>query len=174
MTSTLPWPNRLRQQWFWPVAAALVLADVLVVKRLSAGAQPWLVEAGLLTDWCIVAPLLYLVCFRHRGRSAILRAVGLGCLGFYVAGHLLPAREGGLIDLLAPLRYLCLGVLLFIEIRVMIAVYRKIFSGSSAAGASDHVREQLGLPAWAARLMVIEALFWRRVVSALKRWTTRE
>lgn len=173
MTSTMTWPARLRQQWFWPVAAMLVALDILVVKRLSVGVEPWHIEAGLLADWCLVAPLLYVCCFRRDGRRAILRAVALACGGFYLAGHLLPAREGGLIDVLEPVRYLCLGVLLCLEVYVMLSVYRMIFRGGSVDGATEHLQQQLGMPAWAARLIAIEATFWRRTAAAIQRWLRR-
>lgn len=74
---------------------------------------------------------------------------------------LVPEPEQDLLGLMAPLRYLGLAVLLLIEIKLLVAIYRSAFKGGSveeitAIGGAE-------LPAWAAKLLVMEARFWKRV-----------
>jgi hypothetical protein len=156
----------LRAHWFFFVAPLIVVADLHLALTVQGEFNRWL-EAGLLLDLMLVVPGLYWLCYRSKGRAAIIKAVALACLGIWVATKLVPEPEQDLLGLMAPLRYLGLAVLLLIEIKLMVAIYRSAFKGDTveeitAKGGAD-------MPAWAAKLIAMEARFWMRVWAWVKR-----
>lgn len=166
-------PGWLRAHWFLLAATLVVLSDVYLLHQ-PQGVPPRLLELGLLADLSIVVPGLYIACYWRRGKPALMRAVALAALGFWSASKLLPESGQFLIPSLWPVRTLALAVLLLVELKVMLSVYRSVFGGASREEAARRLTSDAGMPAWAARVAAAEAAFWRAVVmrlqALLKRW----
>lgn len=148
--------------WFWlllPVAAAVTL--------LFRGALDWpregrMGEAVLLFDWCVTIPALYAWCYWRQlsGRQLALRLLGLACLGVWVASHAVPPSSQALLPTLGWARTAGLIALAIIELRLVFAAMKLLFSPGATA---EQVAEKSGAPPFIARLMVLEARFWRAV-----------
>jgi hypothetical protein len=156
----------LRLHWFFFVAP-LVLAADLYVGLSARGAIDRLIEAGLLFDLVVLVPCLYWLCYRQRGRKAVIRAAAYACLGIWVALKLVPEPERDLLNYVAPLRYVGLAALAWLELVVVVAIYKTVFTGGSVSQAVSQAPEDM--PPWIAKLLVIEANFWLKVWGAIKR-----
>jgi hypothetical protein len=157
----------LRLHWFFFVAPLVLAADLYV--GLSAhGAINRLLEAGLLFDLVVLVPCLYWLCYRQRGRRAVIRSAAFACLGIWVALKLVPESERDLLNYVAPLRYVGLAALAWFELVVVIAIYKTVFTGGSVTQAASLAPEDM--PPWVAKLIAIEANFWLKVWGAIKRF----
>ena len=158
------WPtaNWLRTNWFFAAGSAVLAAD-LAVLNINHGASPRFLEAGLLGDLAVVIPCLYLACYWRNGKRAVVRSLALASLGFWLASKLLPASGHFIISNLSPLRYLALAVLFAIEVKVVLVMYRAVFSGASRQDATTSLHAHTGMPLWVAKLMAVEAVFWRSI-----------
>jgi hypothetical protein len=161
----------IRTHWFFWVAP-LVLAVNFYAALSTRGAIDRLVEAGLLFDLVILLPVLYWFCYRRRGRPALVRAAALACLGIWLAQKLVPEPEQGLLVYVAPLRYVGLAVLVWLEVVVVMAIYRSVFKGGSVEQAAAQASSDL--PPWVAKLMAMEAKFWLKVWGVIKRLFGRQ
>jgi hypothetical protein len=166
-------PSFIRMHWFVAAAAAVASADFTAIST-DNWSNPNLLEAGLLFDLSVVIPVLYLWCYRARGKAAILRALALSCSGIWVAGHVVPNEYHHILSLVGFVRYIGLAVLLVVEIKLAVMIYRAIFRGEGDAEmAASKAAEDAGLPAWVARLMALEASLWRKAWHAVKRLFNR-
>jgi hypothetical protein len=130
--------------------------------------SPRLLEVGLLSDLAIVVPGLCIACYWRKGKPAVLRAIALASLGFWSASKLLPESGHFLIQSLWPVRYAALAVLLVVELKVMLAIYRSVFRGASRAEVATRIQSQAGMPAWAAKLAAAEATLWHAAYTKAK------
>ena len=156
----------LRTHWFFLVAP-LVLAGWIYVTKATQSPVDRIVELGLLFDLVVVVPCLYWLCYRERGRRAVLRAAALACLGIWVALKLVPEPERNVLSYVAPLRWVGLAVLVWLEVKVVVAVYKSVFKGSSTAQAASLATTDI--PPWVARLLALEAKVWLSVWKFIKR-----
>ena len=152
----------LRAHWFYAVAV-LVLGSSVFFALDSRGKIDRLFEAGLIFDLVVLIPCLYWMCYRDRGRKAVIRAAAIACLGIWLALKLVPESERELLEYIAPLRYIGLAALIWLEVVVMVAIYRSAFRGKSEAEITSQAAETADLPPWAARLLAKEALLWRKL-----------
>jgi hypothetical protein len=123
-----PAPSWIKANWFAAAIVPLLAAD-LAVLLLPNSASPRLLEVGLLSDLCIVLPGLYLACYWRKGKRSVFRAIALASIGFWVSSKLLPESSQFLVQRLWPFRYVALAVIVSIEFKVMLGVYRAVFSG---------------------------------------------
>ena len=161
----------VRTHWFFWVAP-LVLAVDFYVALSARGAIDRLVEAGLLFDLFVLLPVLYWFCYRHRGRPTLVRAAALACSGIWLALKLVPEPERELLVYVAPLRYVGLAVLVWLEVVLVVAIYRSVFKGGSVEQAVSQASAVM--PPWVARLLAIEARFWLKVWGVIKRLLGRQ
>ena len=108
-----------------------------------------LIEAGLLFDLVVLVPSLYWLCYRQRGKKAVIKAAALTCLGIWAALKLVPEPERGLLNYVAPLRYVGLAALAWLELIVVLAIYKAVFKGGSVAEAVS--RAPAEMPPWVAK-----------------------
>ena len=162
-----------RTHWFFLAAAVVAISD-LTVAAFDGWSNPALIEAGILFDLSIVIPALYLWCYRSRGKAAVLRAVALSCLGIWVAGHVVPSEHHHILGTVGFVRYIGLGVLLVIELKLAVMIFRAAFSrDQEAAPAVLETAKDAGMPEWAARLMAWEASLWRKAWDFVRRMVGR-
>lgn len=171
--TTLTLKTSFQAHWFLPLALAIVAADT-VLARSTYWRPTELLEAGVIFDLAVLVPLLYGICYRHRGRATWIRAAALSCLGIWLAGHVIPAHHHDILNDLSPLRYVGLAVLLLVELRLAIAIYRAAFSAKPGeAERSMAAASQAGVPPWVTRLMAWEAALWRRAWDWIQRLVGR-
>ena len=152
--------------WYWPAFVA-ILGCVWLLARVPTFMQPG-GEAALLADLCITAPSLYALCYGRRQplRQTLIRALAISCAGVWLASWLIPEHHQSLLPQLAPLRWAGLLVVLLFEVRLLVAATRVAFSGK---GTAHDVMQASGAPEWIARLMLLEARFWRAVWRMIRR-----
>lgn len=158
--------NSFRLHWFFLIAP-LVLAVDLYVGLSARGQIDRLIEVGLLFDLVVLVPLLYWFCYRQRGKKAVIKAAALACLGVWIALKVVPEPEQDLLNYVAPLRYVGLAALAWLELIVVVAMYKAIFKGGSVEDAA--ARATAHMPPWAAKLLAMEANFWFKVWGFVKR-----
>ncbi len=158
--------NSLRLHWFF-VVAPLVLAVDLYVGVSARGEINQLIEAGLLFDLVVLVPSLYWLCYRQRGKRAVIKAAALACLGIWAALKLVPEPQRDLLNYVAPPRYVGLAALVWLELVVVLAIYKAVFKGGSVDEAVS--RAPADIPPWVVRLLAIEANFWLKVWGVIKR-----
>lgn len=157
--SLSPW---LRTHWFIFAAAVIVAGNWLALPGVRVD-LPHLAEPAALVDLAVLLPALYWLSYRRRRKDAGLRALALSCLGIWAVSNLIPQSERQLLVYLTPLRYVGLAVLVAIELKIVLALYRTVFSGASRDVAAAQIQGQADLPHWLSRLLAAEAVFWRRV-----------
>jgi len=158
--------NSLRLHWFLLVAP-LVLAANLYVGLATRGQVDRLIEAGLLFDLAVVIPCLYWFCYRNLGRKAVIRAAAFACLGIWVALKLVLEPERDLLNYVAPIRYAGIAALVWLELVVVVAIYKTVFKGGSVSHAVSQAPTDM--PPWVAKLLAAEANFWLKVWALIKR-----
>jgi hypothetical protein len=158
--------ERLKNNWFWPLAFILVAIATLLSRAVPAQTlEGW--EIVVLFDMLVTLPALFALCYRSkltRG-NLVLRILALQCLGIWLATKIVPLETQILLPQLSWIRYVGLGVLVLIELRVMVAMFRIVFK--SETQSSD--LEKLGMPPVLAKLALLEARFWRWVLGFFTR-----
>jgi hypothetical protein len=157
----------LRTHWFAVLAPPLVLMEWLVLRNFGAEMGAFS-EAVVLFDLCVFVPMLYLLCYGRSLplKSLLLRTLGLVCLGVYLAGHIVPDEAQHVLAQIEPVRLVGLGVLMLVELRLFLLAMRVVWR--PGATAAD-VQAASGAPPWIARIMLIEARFWKAVWSFIRR-----
>ena len=158
--------ERLRKNWFWPVAFGLIIvAWSLSASLPSQDINGW--EVAVLFDVLITLPLLFALCYRGKltRKNLIMRIVALQCLGIWLATKIVPVESQRLLLQLSSLRYAGLAVLVMIELRIMVMLVKAVFK----AETTSKQLEEIGMPPFLAKLALMEARFWRWVFSLFKR-----
>ncbi len=158
----------LRENWFYPVALAVVSTN-LFVGRFDNWSNARLLEAGVILDLAVIVPALYYWCYRSRGKPAILRTIVLCCLGLWIAGLIVPVEHQFILMKIEFIRYVGLAIVLILEIKLMRLVYGAGFSRDKGAKskAIQTVKDE-GMPEWVARILVWEASVWRKVMDFIR------
>lgn len=159
----------LRAHWFFPVAAIALLLNSVTV-YLDQWSSPQLLEAGLLFDFAILLPVLYLICYRSEGKRSVVRAIALACLGIWALGHVVPQSYQSLLHDLKVVRNVGLGVLVLLQIKLVVAIFRAT-SGASASAEDEASRlaDETGTPPWVKKLLAWEASVWIKVWRFVRR-----
>ena len=158
--------ERLKANWFWLVA----LSSGVIVWLLTNTLPPqdlgyW--ELAVLFDVLVTLPLLFALCYRRTltSKNLIIRIIALQCLGIWLATKLVPIESQMVLPQLAWLRYAGLAVLVLIEVRIMVALFKILFKPDTGSKQLEDV----GMPPFLAKLALLEVRFWRWVFSVFKR-----
>jgi hypothetical protein len=162
MSAVKEWSAR---NWFLLLLPALLGAAFLLAK--TAPADPAL-ERVFLFDALVTVPFLYFLCYRGTlGRwQMALRLLALACAGIWAAGRLVPDETQAILPQLGWARALGLAVIALFEVRLLVLAVRLAFSGRADAEA---LAAATGAPPILARLMLLEARFWRWVWRLISR-----
>ncbi len=159
----------LRENWFVPAAAIALLINSTAV-YLDQWSSPELLEAGLLFDFAILLPVLYLICYRSEGKRSVVRAIALACLGIWALGHVVPEANQSLLEDLQFIRYLGLGVLVLLQVKLIVAIFRATTGASaSAKHEASKLADETGTPPWVRKLLAWEAAVWIKVWRFVRR-----
>jgi hypothetical protein len=158
--------ERLKANWFWLVA----LSSGVIVWLLTNTLPPqdlgyW--ELAVLCDVLVTLPLLFALCYRRTltSKNLTIRIIALQCLGIWLATKLVPVESQMVLPQLAWLRYAGLAVLVLIEVRIMVALFKILFNPDTGSKQLEDV----GMPPFLAKLALLEVRFWRWVFSVFKR-----
>jgi hypothetical protein len=154
--------------WFLLVLPLLLGVSWLFTRSIDWQASARTGEAVTLLDWMVSIPLLYFLCYRHtvQGRAMAIRLLALACLGVWIASRLVPAEAQDLLPHLSWPRMAGLAVLALIELRLLVLALKLAFSGKASA---EELAERTGAPPLLAKLMLLEARFWRAVWRLIRR-----
>lgn len=157
---------RLKDNWFWPLAIIL-WAFVMLISRTvpTQKLDGW--EMAVIFDVLVTLPALFALCYRTkltRGKL-VLRILALQCLGIWLATKIVPFETQILLPQLSWLRYVGLSVLVFIELRIVLAMFKVIFK----AETTTTQLEDFGMPPFLAKLALLEARFWHWLFSIFRR-----
>lgn len=146
----------------WFLLALPVFAAISFFVARSAPPSDPAIEAVTLFDWAVTIPILYFLCYRRAltGRQMALRLLALVCLGIWAASRLVPLPAQEILPHLGWPRMAGLAVLLLIELRLLILGIKLAFSGR---GDAKELADKTGAPVLLAKLMLLEARFWRAV-----------
>jgi hypothetical protein len=160
----------LGANWFYPLALGLFAVvwalDVRSQGALgSAGAAS--LEIAVLVDVFLTLPALYWLCFRKRHGSAklLLGITAVVCSGLWLAGLLIPAADQQILPHLSWLRYAGLAIIIGFEVRLAWLTIRMVWRPQTKV--ADLAAEGVPLPL--AKLMLLEARFWRWVIAAFRK-----
>lgn len=157
--------QRLKDNWFWPLAAFLAAIAALIARTTPIQSlEGW--EVAVVFDVLITIPVLFALCYRTKltRNNLIIRIVALQCLGIWLATKIVPIEVQAVLPQLSWLRHVGVAILVIIELRVMMAMFRIIFKTET----NEAELEQLGMPSFLAKLALLEARFWRWVFSQFK------
>jgi hypothetical protein len=146
--------------WFLLALPPLFAASWLFTRAVDWQASGRGAEAVVLFDWTVSVPLLYFLCYRRRlpARAMAIRLVALACLGIWIASWLVPVSAQEILRHLGWPRLAGLALLALLEARLLLLALKLAFSGDSSA---EELAERTGAPPLLARLMLLEARFWR-------------
>ena len=160
--------TRPRERWFFLIA----LPSAIVIEWAFARTLDWTAyprsEWVALVDLCLFMPLVYLTAFSSTlaRKARLLRAAGIAGLGLFAARFIVPDANQFVLGQLSAVRDAMLVFVLLFEgwvlWKVIGAVYRK---GADA----KQLERDFAMPEWIARLMVLEAKFWKAVWHFLRR-----
>jgi hypothetical protein len=162
-----PMIARVKENWFWPLAITLV-ALAWTIGQFSQIEPDSSWEYAVLVDILITLPILYFVCYRKKAtlKHNIFRILALQCTGIWLATKIVPIESQLLLPYLSWLRFAGLAVLFVFEAWIGLALIKLLFRPDTTA---DQIQQQLGAPLFVAKLLLLEARFWRWVFSIFKR-----
>ena len=148
--------------WFLLLLPALFAISFFSLQSAEWQHSPQAAEMVTLLDWTISVPLLFFLCYRSKfnAREMVLRLLGLACLGVWLSSWLVPVSEQTILPHLSWARTAGMAVLLLVELRLFMLALRYAFSGEATP---DELARKAGVPPLLAKLMLIEANFWRAV-----------
>ena len=159
----------LRANWFVPAAAVALLINSTTI-YLDQWSSPELLEAGLIFDFAVLLPVLYLICYRSEGKRSVVRAIALACLGIWAVSQVVPENNQSLLQDLQLVRYVGLGVLVLLQVKLIVAIFRAM-SGASANAEHEASRlaDETGTPPWVRKLLAWEAAVWIKIWRFIRR-----
>ena len=160
MTGTDMPSGWMRRHWFVPLLAVLLLIETAFA-RTTDWSRDGFAELVVLFDLCLFIPFLYLLCYRGRveRKPLLIRAAALALAGIYVASKLVPPSAQIVLGELVWARYAGLAVLALIELWVVVLTMKLVYGGAT----TEEIARSSGAPPWIARLLQLEARFWKAV-----------
>lgn len=158
---------KIKEDWFWPLAITLVaLAWTIGHFSQIEPNSSW--EYAVIFDMLVTLPILYFVCYGKKTtlKDNIFRILALQCTGIWLATKIVPIESQSLLPYLAWLRFAGLAVLFAFEAWIVVALIKLVFKPDTTA---KQVEQQLSAPPFVAKLILLEARFWRRVFSIFKK-----
>lgn len=125
-------------------------------------------RAGFLAFTCVLLPIAYHLSTRSGSKGAVapVRSLGLALGAISLNGWLLFDRSDPVFRPFAYEQWLLVALVVAIEVRVTAMILSSVFRANPDEAA---IAERAGLPRFVARLMILEANFWRAVYRFLSR-----
>ncbi|MGB3165705.1 MAG: hypothetical protein WBA68_02905 [Alteraurantiacibacter sp.] len=159
--------SRPQEKWFYLAALPIAIA----IEWAFAATQDWSAyprsEWVALIDLCLFMPLVYLGLFSSTlpRKARLIRALGIAGLGLFAASFIVPADNQFIIGKLSEIRYAFLAIILLFEGWLFWKILGAVFQRNADA---QTLEREFAIPQWIAKLMVLEAKFWKAVWSFLR------
>lgn len=150
----------------------IILPIAIGIEWAFAATHDWAAyprsEWVALVDLCVFMPVVYLAFFASELglKARLLRGAAIAGIGLFAASYIVPAPNQIIIGELSNIRNAMLAFILvfegFVLWKVISALYRK---GADA----QTLQQDYAMPEWVAKLMVMEAKFWKAVWSLVRR-----
>ena len=160
--------TRPSAKWFFLTLLPLaILIEGVFTATLDWSAYPrseWVV----LVDLCVIMPLLYFVAFSSGAslKTRILHALAIAGLGLLAAKMMVPEANQFLIGQLSQMRAALFVVILAFEAFVIWKVLSALYTKNADA---KEIERGFAVPPFIAKLLVLEAKFWKAVWSLIWR-----
>lgn len=156
---------KIKENWFWPLAIAL-MALAWAMAQLFPTEPNNLWEYAVVFDVMVTLRILFFICYRNKNslKVNLIGIVALQCSGIWLATKIVPVESQNILPYLSWLRILGFVFILALEVGVVIALIKIVFRTDTTAKQV----EQLGVPPVVAKLLLMEARFWRWVFSVFK------
>jgi len=160
--------KQLSEKWFF----LLVLPLAVAIEWAFAATHDWVAyprsEWVALFDLCLFMPLIYFGLFsRDLGRKArLIRTVGVAGFGLFASSFIVPESNQFIISELSSLRSGLIIVVLAFETFVFWKVVNALYKKNVDA---KELERDFAMPEWVAKLMVLEAKFWKTVWGFFRR-----
>lgn len=157
-----------KEKWFFlivlPIAIAIEWAFALSLDWTENPRAEWVA----LVDLCLFMPLVYFALFTSdlALKAKHLRCLAIAGIGLFAASFIVPDANQFVIGELSAARNAMIVFVLAFEGWVL----WKVLSAVHHKGASvKELERDFAMPEWIARLMVLEARFWKAVWGLFKR-----
>ena len=159
-----PWAAR---HWFVLAVPLLMLVAWQFSTSIDWRTNGQMAEAVILFDGCVSVPLLYYFCYRSTvsGWQMAVRLLAVACSGVWFATWLVPDASQSLLAQLGWARMAGIAIIAAVELRLVVAAIRVAFSANATA---EQLSQASGAPPLIAKLMLLEARFWRAVWRFIK------
>jgi hypothetical protein len=157
-----------REKWFFLIGLPLAIAiEWTFARSLDWTAYPRS-EWVALFDLCVFMPVIYLAVFRSEltAKAHALRTLGIAGIGLFAASWIVPEANQFFVAELSNLRNAALVFVLAFEGWVFWKVIGAVYRHNADAKTLER---EFAMPEWIAKLMVLEARFWKAVWSFLRR-----
>lgn len=150
----------------------LVLPVAFAVEWAFAASLDWQAyprsEWVTLFDLCVFMPLVYLAFFSSslEKKPRLIRMAGIAGLGLLVARYMVPEANQFITSDLAQLRNAMLALVLLFEGWAFYKIVQAVYKRNADAKTLER---DFAMPAWIAKLMILEARFWKAVWIFIKR-----
>lgn len=160
--------TRPREKWFFLIALPLAIAiEWAFARSLDWSAYPRS-EWVALIDLCVFMPVLYLAAFASEltRKARLLRCIGIAGIGLFAASLIVPEPNQFIIGELSTLRKAAMVGILAVEGWILWKVIGAVYRRNADAKALER---DFAMPEWIAKLMVLEAKFWKAVWQFVRR-----
>lgn len=160
--------SRPSPKWFFATLLPLaLLIEGVFTATLDWSAYPR-AEWVPLVDLCVFLPLVYLVAFSSGAplKTRIVHALAIAGLGLLAAKMMVPEANQFVIGYLSEVRGALFLVILAVEGFVFWKVLQALYKKGADAKA---IERDFAVPPFVAKLLVMEAKFWKAVWSLFRR-----
>ena len=157
-----------KEKWFF----LLVLPVAIAIEWAFAATHDWTAyprsEWVAIFDLCLFMPLIYLTLFTSEltRKARLIRAVGVAGLGLLAASFIVPEPNQFVIGQLSSIRNVLLVFVLAFEVWVFWKLIDVLYRKNADAKALER---DFAVPELIAKLLVLEAKFWKAVWALFKR-----
>ena len=161
----------LRAHWALFTVASMVLLGYIGA-QLDDWNAPRLLEASLLVDLAIIAPLLLTICYWNANtpKQRVLKGIGFAGLGLSLVAWLVPHQHHFILNIFEPLtetlhagRSIFAILFVLFEAWLFWTIAKALFAAESKEEMEASLQDKADLPPYLAKLMVAEVTFWKWV-----------
>jgi hypothetical protein len=160
--------SKPREKWFFLIALPLAITiEWAFARTLDWTAYPRS-EWVALIDLCVFMPMLYLAAFTSEltRKARLLRCVGIAGAGLFASSFIVPEPNQFIIGELSAVRKVAMVGIVAFEAWVLWKVIGAVYRQNADAKTLER---EFAMPEWIAKLMVLEARFWKAVWQFLRR-----
>ena len=160
--------SKPNERWFYlvvlPLAVGIEWAFAATLDWTRYPRSEWVA----LFDLCVFMPFVYLQFFKGGlpFRSRLIRAAGISGIGLLASSFIVPESNRLVIDQLSSVRNAMLLLIIAFEAWVFWKLINLVFRKNADAKS---LHREFAIPKWVAKLMILEAKFWKAVWSFFRR-----